>query len=358
MDGFAVRPEDVEGATKESPAKLTVVGDIPAGSVPSRGLDPGQAMRITTGAPVPDGAGAVVPVEKTDAYRTDLAQALPDSVLVFSAVTDGENIRPKGQDLHAGDAAIQYGIRLRPQELGMLATLGISQVRVNRRPKVAILSTGDELIPIDQAPAQGKIRESNSHTLASQVRSSGGEALRIGIVPDDLQVMVSRLEEAVDRGADLIVSTAGVSVGAYDFVRSAVETRGKLEFWRVNMRPGKPIAFGSYRGVPFVGLPGNPVSAYVGFEVFLRPAINKLGGAARWVREEREAVLASQATSDGRESYLRGVVRPLDGRFTVEAAAHQGSGNLFSLVLANALYILPEGITYLPPGSNVKFWPI
>jgi molybdopterin molybdotransferase len=357
MDGFAVRPEDVASATRENPAELRVVGDIPAGSIPDGSLYPGQAMRITTGAPVPEGAEAVVPVEDTDAVENNSGGELPDSVFVFRAVAPGDYIRPRGQDLRAGDPAIPSGIRLRPQEMGMLATLGYSQVEVFRKPRVAVLSTGDELIPIDQTPLPGKIRESNSHTLAAQVRSCGGEVIRLGIVPDDLGILVSRLEEAAESGADLIVSTAGVSVGAYDYVRTAVETQGKLDFWRVRMRPGKPIAFGYFRTIPFVGLPGNPVSAFVGFEVFLRPAIHKLGGA-NWVREERQAALASDTKSDGRESYLRGVVRETASGFTIESAAHQGSGNLFSLVLANALYVIPEGVTYLPRGANVQFWPI
>jgi molybdopterin molybdotransferase len=356
MDGFAVKISDVAHASAENPVDLALVGDIPAGSFPSQVLRPGQAIRIMTGAPIPDGAEAVVPVEYTNIDRHEAGAQLPKSIRINRAVTQGDFIRWRGEDLPRGSQVLQPGLRLRPQDLGMLATLGVGMVNVYRKPRIAILSTGDELVGIQATPAQGQIRESNSYTLAAQIGSCGGDVVRMGIVPDSLQQLQQSLDAAVELDIDLLMSTAGVSVGAYDFVRTALERNGALNFWRVNMRPGKPLAFGHYRGIPFVGLPGNPVSAFVGFEVFLRPALEKLSGSRSWSREEHSASLIEAVKSDGRQSYLRGVLTRVDGVYQVKFASHQGSGNLFSLVKADVLYIIPAGVKYLPAGSMVKIW--
>ncbi len=358
MDGFAVRADDLVQAGSESPVQLQVVGDIPAGVVSAGELQPGQAMRIMTGAQVPVGADAVVPVEDTDFNIRQAGIGAPPRVSVTRAVASGAYIRPQGEDLQRGDRVLSAGRRLRPQDLGMLATLGVAEVSVRRRPRVALLSTGDELLPVDFDLEPGKIRESNSYTLAAQVESSGGQPVHLGIVPDTALAVRESLENAVDRDVDLILSSAGVSVGAFDFVRDVVEEHGELDFWRVNMRPGKPFSFGHYRGIPFVGLPGNPVSAFVGFEVFLRPAILHMAGVEGWARRTVKVRLLEEVASDGRESYLRAVLGGEGHDLTARLTGHQGSGNLFSLVQATALVVIPSGVTALPSGSLVDAWPL
>lgn len=358
MDGFAARAEDLQTASRHKPVTLKVVGDLPAGNVTATRLQAGQAMRIMTGAPVPDGADVVVPVEDTDFDHREAGVHAPEQVQVFRALPVGAYVRLAGEDLRRGAIVFSSGHVLRSQDIGMLATLGKPMARVIRRPRVALISTGDELLPVEADLEPGKIRESNSYTLACQVASCGAMPKRLGIVPDEEKAVQAALDRAVEEGADMIVSSAGVSVGAYDFVRSVVEQHGELSFWRVNMRPGKPLVFGHYRQVPFVGLPGNPVSAFVGFEVFLRPALMKMGGVRGWRRVLQRATLQERVTSDGRESYLRGILSEEGGVNHVRLTGHQGSGNLFSLVQANALVIVPAGITALPAGSEVDVWPL
>jgi molybdopterin molybdotransferase len=309
-----------------------------------------------TGAPVPTGAEAVVPVEDTDFNQRQPGTPAPDWVQVFRPARAGENIRPAGQDLRAGEEALQPGIRLRPQDVGFLAMLGVDRLPVHRLPRVALLSTGDELLPPNVLLTPGKIHDSNSYTLAGLVSRSGGLPLSLGIAEDRLDAVQALLDRAADEQADLILSTAGVSVGAFDYVREVVERSGKLEFWRVNMRPGKPLAFGSYRDIPFVGLPGNPVSAFVGFEVFVRPALHRLAGLPTDRRPSYQVRLAEPLESDGRESYLRAAIYYQDGQWHARLAGHQGSGNLRSLVQANALLIVPSGVKSLAIGAEVEAW--
>jgi molybdopterin molybdotransferase len=356
MDGFAVQSADLQGADREAPVSLRVVEDIPAGSQPTRTLEQGQAARIMTGALLPEGADAVVPVEDTDFQYRDPGLPAPEQVRIYRAVKPGDYMRPRGEDLRAGEQVLQAPTRLRPQDVGVLAMLGIESVRVHRRPKVAVLSTGDELVPLGQPLEPGKIRDSNAYTLAALVETCGAQVLRLGIAGDSPQAVQALLDKAASLQADLILSTAGVSVGAFDYVRSVVETYGQLDFWRVNMRPGKPLAFGAYRGLPFIGLPGNPVSAFVGFEVFVRPALFKLAGLPASERPRLQVHILQPLESDGRESYLRARVDFRNGQWTAELAGHQGSGNLRSLVLANALLIVPSGVKSLAAGSEVQAW--
>ncbi len=358
MDGFAVRAADIRGAAPARPIHLKVVGDIPAGMVVEKLVGPGEAMRIMTGAPLPPGADTVVPVEDTDYGVKDAGVPAPDRVEIHQEKNSGAYVRLAGEDLRRGQHVISAGKPLRPQDVAMLASLGRASVSVYRRPRIAIFSTGDELLPVSAALEPGKIRESNGYALAVQIGSCGATPLNLGIVPDVEQSVRQRLDKAVEEGADLIVTSAGVSVGAYDYVRMVIEAHGALDFWRVNMRPGKPLAFGTYRAVPFVGLPGNPVSAYVGFEVFLRPAIMKMAGNLSWEREVRIGVLAEDVKSDGRESYLRGRIHAGDEFPILSLTGHQGSGNLFSLVQAEALVIIPAGSKRLPAGQKVAYWPI
>ncbi len=356
MDGFAVRAADVVDAAPASPRTLSVVADIPAGVSPGVHLLPGQAARIMTGAPLPSGADAVVPVEGTDCHERAPGAPLPGVVQVYKAVKPGDSVRTRGMDVQSGQVILQSGQRLRPPDLGLLAMFGMAQVQVYRRPRVALLSSGDELLPVQAALQPGKVRDSNTYTLSAAMQETGAQAIPLGIAADRLEEVEALLEKAAAQGVDLILSSAGVSVGAFDFIKQAVERQGELTFWRVNMRPGKPLAFGEYRGVPFIGLPGNPVSAFVGFEVFVRPALEKLGGLRLAVRPRLRVRLAEAVESDGRESYLRVEIREEGGALTAHLTGHQGSGNLLSLVKGNALLIIPAGVKSLAAGEEADVW--
>jgi len=358
MDGFAVHAVDLREARKDRPAVLSVVEDIPAGSMPQATLESRQAARIMTGAVLPEGADAVVPVEFTDHFQTDSrpGAALPEAVSIFRAVQPGDYVRERGQDIKQGAQVLATSTRLRPQDIGLLAMLGITQVSVRRRPQVALFSSGDELVPIDQPLRPGSIHDSNAYSLAASIARDGGQAIYLGIARDREESVEFLLEEAADRKVDIIISSAGVSVGAFDFVREVVRKRGELQFWRVNMRPGKPLAFGFFKTIPFVGLPGNPVSAFVGYEVFLRPAIIKMSGFTGQFRNVRRVRLGEEVESDGRESYLRARITERDGYPVAHLTGHQGSGNLLSLVQANALLIIPSGVKSLPINTEVEAW--
>jgi molybdopterin molybdotransferase len=356
MDGFAVLASDVQSADQDHPVSLEVAGDIPAGKTVEVVLKAGQAVRIMTGALIPEGAEAVVPVENTDHNYRDAGVPLPSQVSIFRPAHKGENIRPKGQDVRMGEEVSQPGRKLRPQDIGLLAMLGISRVQVYRLPKIGVFSTGDELTPVDLPLMPGKIHDSNTYTLVSLIEKYGGQAVNIGIVPDRAEAVQASLDKAVSEGVDLILSSAGVSVGAFDFVRRVVEEGGHLKFWRVNMRPGKPLTFGAYRDTPFIGLPGNPVSSFVGFEVFVRPAVLKLAGVLDPGRPAQRVELTEAIDSDGRESYLRAIIWFEGGRWLARLTGHQGSGNLRSLVQANALLLIPSGVKSLPIGAEVDAW--
>jgi len=356
MDGFAIRAADVLEATAASPRRLRVVADIPAGSQPTISLANGEAARIMTGAPIPTGADAVVPVEETDFNNRDAGTPAPDEVQIFKSAKPGANIRPRGMDILAGNVVLHKGRVLKPQDLGLLAMLGFAKILVYRKPRVALFSSGDELLDVDAPLEDGKIRDSNSYTLAALVEEAGADVIRLGVAKDNHDSVKALLEKAVELSVDLILSSAGVSVGAFDFVKQVIESNGKLDFWRVNMRPGKPVAFGEYKSIPFIGLPGNPVSAFVGFEVFVRGAIQRLGGALSGGRPTVRVRCEEQIDSDGRESYLRAQVREENGNFIAHLTGHQGSGNLHSLVQANALLIIPAGVKCVPAGQEVDAW--
>jgi molybdopterin molybdotransferase len=358
MDGFAVRAADLQGATAASPRRLRVVADIPAGSQPTVSLASGEAARIMTGAPTPPGADAVVPVEETDFNNRDAGTPAPNEVQIFKSAKPGANIRPRGMDLRAGFVVLQKGRPLKPQDLGLLAMLGFAQVPVYRKPRVALFSSGDELLDVAAPLEEGKIRDSNSYTLAALTEEAGADVIRLGVAKDNHDSVKALLESAVELQVDLILSSAGVSVGAFDFVKQVIETNGKMDFWRVNMRPGKPVAFGEYKNIPFLGLPGNPVSAFVGFEVFVRAVLQRLGGSLDGGRQTVRVRCAEQVDSDGRESYLRAQVREdaERGILVAHLTGHQGSGNLHSLVQANALLIIPAGVKCVPAGQEVNAW--
>ena len=349
VDGFAMRSEDTSGSS----ITLSVVADIPAGSAPTVSLKAGQAARIMTGAHLPSGADCVIPVEETDFNHRHAGTAAPKEVTITKQLTPGENVRTRGMDMRSGDIALNQGRMLKPQDLGLLATLGFANVNVHKKARVALLSSGDELLEVDAALEPGKIRDSNSYALAAAIVSAGAEVIRLGVAKDTRESVTGLLDKATSEKADLILSSAGVSVGAFDFIKEVIDANGKMDFWRVNMRPGKPLAFGEYRGIPFIGLPGNPVSAFVGFEVFVRPTLERLNGRMDGGRQTVRLRCEEEIESDGRESYLRAKIQVKNGIRSAFLTGHQGSGNLLSLVQADALLIIPAGVKCVPAGSEV-----
>lgn len=355
MDGFAVLASDVENSSKEKPVKLEVIEDIAAGYFPKKQIKKGQTSRIMTGAPLPLYADAVIPVEFTNYSDRYAQQLLMENILVYKPVKPGDYVRPKGQDIQKGEKIFSKGHKLRAQDLGFLAAQGIDRVSVIKKPVIALLSSGDELIKPGEKLVPGKIYDSNTITIKSLLKSFGAEILDLGVAKDNFEDIETKLERSLQTDVDLIISTAGVSVGVYDFIRDVIHQDGHLNFWKVNIRPGKPLTFGEYKKNPFLGLPGNPVSAFVSTIIFIKPIINKLLG----VNENKlffEADLLEEISSDGRESYLRAVIQSENGKNYARLASHQGSGNIFSLVSANALLIIPAGVKCVPKGKTVKFF--
>jgi molybdopterin molybdotransferase len=359
MDGYAVRAGDVAGAGAGSPVRLRVAGEIPAGAVWDRPLEPGAAIRIMTGAPVPPGSDAVVPFELTSEGRgeTDLAN---DRVLVYQPVKPGDHVRRAGEDIHAGQRVLNAGHVLRPPDIGVLAAMGLPRVKVVRRPRVAILATGDELVDVDEPMTPGKIRNSNEYTKIALVQRYGGVPVPLGIARDTTEDLTAKIREGLAQNVDLFLTSAGVSVGDYDMVKNVLAAEGEMHFWQVAIKPGKPLAFGSVQDVPLLGLPGNPVAAMVAFEVFARPAILKLSGYTRWDKPSVRAVLDEDVYNSGRRHYMRAQVRrEADGyRVTTRGSGVQvqGSGILSSLIWANGLLVVPEEVTFLQAGSPVDVW--
>lgn len=356
MDGYAVRAQDVQTASAQQPVCLPISGDIPAGSGLPAALAAGTAMRIMTGAPVPPGADAVVPVEETDDQTSRSGGPLPQQVQILKAPTLGANIRPLGQDIKVGQTVLTAGTRLAPAHIGVLAALGQAQVKVHRQPRVALFSTGNELRELSTPLAPGQIRDTNRYTLAAAIQQYGGQAHDLGIARDELPAVRAKLQAACTLEADIIISSAGVSVGAYDVVKTAVEAEGQLDFWKVRMRPGKPLVVGHVQNRPFFGLPGNPVSALLTFEVFVRPALLKLSGYAAGARLAVPATLLETFYSDGRESYLRVVVETRAGQYVARSAGDQGSAVLTAMARANGLLVIPEGVTEAPAGAVFTVW--
>ncbi len=364
MDGYAVRSADVAGASRETPVRLRVVADLAAGYTTEVRVEPGTAIRIMTGAPLPAGADAVIRLEDTsDWERSRQARQVEPGreVDVYLAAPPGENVRPAGEDVRRGERVLAAGTVLRPQEIGLLASLGRAEVSVVRRPRVAVLATGDELLTIDQPLAPGKIRNSNEYSNAALVQRYGGIPIRLGIARDTVDDLTAKIQAGLDRNVDLFLTSAGVSVGDYDVVKDVLNAEGEMHFWQVRMKPGKPLAFGLIRGVPLIGLPGNPVSAMVSFEQFARPAILKMQGKTRLVKPTVQAVLDDTVTNSGRRAFVRVIVERRDGEWHARTTGGQGSGVLTSMVRANGLAIIPEGVPRVEAGARVTVqmldWP-
>lgn len=341
MDGYAVRAADTAGA----PVVLAVAGRVTAGMVAERPVGPGQAVRIFTGAPLPAGADAVVPQEDVEVEG--------GSIRIRRAVEPGAYVRPRGEDVQAGDRVLEPGRRLGPAEIGLLATLGHSPVRVYRRPRVAVLSTGNELVDLGTEPGPGQIPNTNTYSLAAQVQDAGAEPISLGIAADDLGALEQRLRWGL--GADVLVTSAGVSVGELDLVREALTRAGAtLSLWQVAMRPGKPITFGTLGERLVFGLPGNPVSAMVTFELFVRPALRKMSGLSHLFRPRVTARALEPIANPGRRrGYLRVILgREPDG-YTARLTGEQGSAILRSMVLADGLAVVP-GDTVITKGEPVE----
>jgi len=335
MDGYALRSADTTGANAQAPIRLQLVGEVPAGSVYPRVVQAGEAVRILTGAPLPDGADA--------ALQQELTEVSDGWVTIAQPVAPGTNIRHAGEDAQPGALLAQAGAELGPAEIALLASLGVSPVRVARRPRVAILATGDELAPLGQPLKPGQIYNSNTPYLIAAVIRAGAEPVALGIAPDREEALREKLAQA-RQGFDLILTSGGVSVGDYDLVKQLLSEQGAMEFWRVRMRPGKPLAFGSLGETPLLGLPGNPVSAAVTFELFGRPAIRRMLGAAQVERPLIEVTLegSDQRRSD-RRHFVRVRLASRGGRLVARATGEQESHLISSLQGATALLIVPEG---------------
>ena len=348
MDGYAVRGADVMGASEAQPVRLRVVEQIPAGRFPQRAIGSGECARIFTGAPLPAGADSVIRQEDTDLGG--------DLVAVFKDRDAGGNFRQAGEDIRKGSTVLPAGTALGPAQLGVLASLAVGHPLVYRRPRVAILGSGDEIVDLDQPEeilAGRKIASSNTHTLLALVRASGGEPINLGIASDTPESLRSHVQAALE--CDLLVTTAGISVGEHDFVRQVLEELGgELRFWKLRMRPGAPVGFGLLGEVPWIGLPGNPVSTMVTFELFVRPAIRKMMGHRLPFRRTVPARAAEAiGVKPKLQHFLRGIVNQTPQDLEVRLTGPQGSGILTSMVHANALVILPEGQFETPAGATI-----
>jgi molybdopterin molybdotransferase len=345
MDGYALRAGDTRGASEEAPAILEVVEEIPAGSIPEKRIGPGQAARIMTGAPVPEGADAVVRMEDSRKENSRVA--------ILVGAKAGQDIRLAGEDVQPGEKVISRGEVIRPAEVGMLASLGRSIISVHQRPIIAVVATGDELTEIDDPPSPWKIVSSNSYSLAALVLECGAVPLQIGIAKDQREDLIAKFRAAMR--ADLIVSSGGVSVGDYDLVKEVMKKEGnRMQFWRIAMKPGRPLAFGAMGEVPIVGLPGNPVSSMVSFEQFIRPAILKMMGHANLFRRTIRARLGEDINKkSGIRHFIRARIRREEDDYAVVTTGDQGSGILKSMVRANGLIILTEEATKIRAGETV-----
>jgi len=348
MDGYALRSVDVASATPETPVELPVIGDIAAGSGGVYSVNAGLAVRIMTGAPIPAGADCVIPVEWTDGGVA--------RVRINYAPPAGLSIRREGEDVTAGETVLTKGTSLGAAQIGLLAAIGRARVLIRPRPRVVIFSTGNELVDVGVEPGPAQLTESNSYALSAAAREAGAIAYRVGIVPDDPTKLMSLIEDQLVR-ADLVVTTGGVSAGAYDTVKAVLSRLGTVEFLKVAMQPGMPQGFGTVGpdSTPIFTLPGNPVSAYVSFEVFVRPAIRRMLGVLPLYRPLVRARLAQPITkSEGKRAYVRARLDVNDGAYVVAPVGGMGSHLVADLALANAFIVAPDHVSEIPTGATVS----
>jgi len=348
MDGYAIKSIDTAGSSRRTARIFDAVDTLKAGDVAKKIVKHNQAIRIMTGAMLPKGADSVVMVEDTKSENR--------CVEIFKEIKKGENVRKTGEDLRKTEKIIGKGALLKAAHIGMLASIGIQKIKVAKMPKVAVLATGDELIDLGKRPSPGKLYSSNTYSLCGQIKASGAIPKELGIAKDDAAELERKVRSGLD--CDIILTSGGVSVGDYDMVKSVLARIGtNIKFWRVAMKPGKPLVFGKIRGIPVFGLPGNPVSSMVSFEIFVRPAILKMLGRKRDYRNEVEAVLEeSIAKKKGLKYFLRARTRWEDGSYVTRTTGAQGSGILKSMALANSLIILPEEKEHIKKGEKVTVW--
>ena len=366
MDGYAVLASDTRGASTDAPVELVVTGVVAAGQLPDHPLEPGTAIRIMTGAPVPENADAVVPFEDTDELERRASGGSSEAIAIHLHAEPHDNIRGAGEDIESGEIVLESGQILRSGEIGVIASLGHSMAKVIRRPVVAIVSTGDELLQPGDEPELGKIFNSNAFSIAAMVKRYGGVPKILGIAKDTIESLTAALEKTLD--ADLVVTSAGVSKGDYDVVKDVLSSKGEIALWSVRMRPAKPLAFGVLdrkdgTKVPHLGLPGNPVSAMVAFEQFGRSAIRLMMGKPEVEKPSVEAIMDDPIRNhDGRRVYARvQVYKDESGAYRAKSTGNQSSGVLSSMSLANGLAICPDDIGMIDAGEIAKVemldWP-
>ena len=346
MDGYALNGSDLIGADEKTPVVLTVVGDLAAGYTCDIHINSGEALRIMTGAPLPPGTDTVVQVE--------LTKTIEKQVFIYKELETGSNVRYSGEDIKKGDKVLFPGIELGPAELGVAASLGVSKLFCFPRPVVGIITTGDELIAVDEKLTPGKIRDSNSYALYGLVQKAGGIPLRLGVAGDTFEVLEQMILKNIDK-VDCLMTTGGVSVGDYDMVKDVLESLGDVNFWRILMKPGKPQAFGMIGNKPLFGFPGNPVSTMVSFEQLGRPALRKMMGCKKLFRTVVDAILeAPIVRKPGRVEFIRVSLSWRNGSFYARSTGSQGSGILSSMVKGNALAVIEPEISSLAAGSLVN----
>jgi len=349
MDGYAVRAADTSGASATAPVRLAILGEVRAGVAPPISVRPASALRIMTGAVLPDGADAVVRVE-------DTAEA-DGHVEIRTSVEPGVSIRQAGSDIHRGDVLAIASRVVTPGLIGVISSVGRRTIRCIRRPRVLLLTTGDELREAGESLAPGQITNTNRYTLRAALEEAGAEVLDVGVARDTRADLVERLRSA--ERADLVVSTGGVSMGAYDLVRALIEDREAVDFWQVAVRPGKPLLVGSVDGRPLIGLPGNPVSAMVGVELFVRPAVLKMEGRTDYERPRLSATTEDRLVNPPHlEQYFRGIARREGDRVVVRLTGDQASHVLRSMADANCLIVVPQGTSEIPAGGMVNIIPL
>ena len=358
MDGYAVQSESIAGASYDHPKVLRVIGEIAAGYVPEIKVEASTSARIMTGASLPQGADAVVPFEDTDEIDRKQNSLSGNEIGIRRSLPEATNIRRSGEDIAKGELVMRRGRLLRPAELGVLASLGKETVSVIRRPIVGILATGDELSDINQPLRPGKIYNSNTYSLAAQVLSYGGTPRLLGIAPDNIGQLTKSLQRGLD--CDMLITSGGVSLGDYDVVKQVLAAEGDISFWTVCMKPGKPLAFGTFKRdgggiVPHLGLPGNPVSSMITFEVFARPAIFKMMGKANLTKPVITAVMENSVkNNDGRRIFSRVIVHKRGNKYFASLTGSQGSGILTSMAQANGLAVIKETTREIKPGNTVE----